>query len=342
MTPFWIFDFGFSILRSERRKIPCFILVTLLFVLCPSAEAQQPKKLPKIGYLSLGTVTSTEERIGAFRQGLRELGYVEGQNIIIEVRTAERKLDRVPNVVAELVNLKPDLIVTAGAGARAAVQLTKTIPIVALGTGDIVARGLVASLARPGGNVTGLSAFSPELTGKRLELLKETFPKTSRVTYLFDLGDPSHVSSLNELHSAAAALSATIQPRGVRHPDELDQAFLDMGRERSDGLLTAPGGLTNTNRKRIVDLAAKIRIPAVYHVKEFVDDGGVMSYGISVAEMYRRSAYYVDRILKGTKPSDLPVEQPKKFEFVINLKAAKQIGLIIPPNVLARADRINR
>jgi putative tryptophan/tyrosine transport system substrate-binding protein len=326
---------------KSKKKCLGFALCALLHALCISAQAQQPKKLPRIGYLSLGT-SQAPERLGTFRQGLREFGYVEGQNIILEIRTTEGRRDRVPDVMAELVNLKPDLIVTAGAGARAAVQLTKTIPIVALGTSDIVARGLVASLARPGGNVTGLSAFSPELTGKRLELLKETFPKISRVSYLFDLGDPSHVTSLNELHGAAGALSATIQPRGVQHPDELEQAFLEMGRERSDGLLTATGGLTNTNRKRIVDLAAKIRIPAVYHVKEFVDDGGLMSYGISVAEMYRRSAYYVDRILKGAKPTDLPVEQPKKFEFVINLKTAKQIGLAIPPNVLARADKVIR
>jgi putative ABC transport system substrate-binding protein len=292
--------------------------------------------------LSLAYQCHEPQRLGALRKGLRELGYIEGQNIIIEIRAAEGKLDRVPELIAELVDLKPDAIVTAGGGARAAVQLTKTIPIVALGTSDIVARGLVASLARPGGNVTGLSAFSPELTGKRLELLKETFPKISRVAYLFDVGDPSHVSSLNELHAAAGTLGAIIQPRGVRHPDEFEQAFIDMGRERSEGLLTGAGGLNNTNRKRILNLAAKARMPAIYPVKEFVDDGGVMSYGISLAEMYRRSAYYVDRILKGAKPADLPVEQPKKFELVINLKTAKQIGLTIPPNVLARADKVIR
>jgi len=323
------------------KSFPIWLLTTFLLTTVSNVEAQNLKKLPKIGYLSLASAASPQ-RLGALRKGLRELGYIEGQNIIIEIRAAEAKLDRVPNLIAELISLKPDVIVTAGGGAQAAAQFTKTIPIVALGTSDIVARGLVASLASPGGNVTGLSAFSPELTGKRLELLKETFPKISRVAYLFDFGDPSHTSTLKELQSAAEVLGATIQPRGVRHPDEFGQAFLDMGRERSDGLLTAAGGLNNAHRKRIVDLVTKARIPAVYPLEEFVDGGGMMSYGISVPEMYRRAAVYVDKILKGAKPGDLPVEQPTKFEFIINLKAAKQIGLTIPPNVLARADRVIR
>jgi putative ABC transport system substrate-binding protein len=325
-------------LKTQKRIISVAVCA-LLFGLCSLVDAQQQKKLARIGYLSLTDATSPE-RLGSFRQGLRELGYIEGQNIIIEIRAAEGKLDRVPELVAELVDLKPDVIVTAGSGARATAQLTKTIPIVALGTSDIIARGLVASLAHPGGNVTGLSAFSPELTGKRLELLKETFPKTFRVAYLFDSGDPSNVSSLNELQRAAIGLGITIQPRGVQHRDEFREAFLDIAKLRSEGLLTAAGGLNNTNTQTIVDFAAKARIPAVYHVKGFVERGGIMSYGISVAEMYRRSAHYVDKLLKGIRPAELPVEQPTKFELVVNLKTAKQIGLTIPPAVLARADKV--
>ena len=250
------------------KSVTFLTLCALLFALCVSAEAQQSGKIARIGYLEQGTgagstgsptIASRLTRIDAFRQGLRELGYVEGQNIIIEVRAAEGKLDRVPELVAELVRLNPDVVVTAGRGAQVAVQLTKTIPIVALGTSDIVARGLVASLAHPGGNVTGLSSVSPQLIGKRLELLKDTFPKITRVAYLFDLAGPSH--ELNELQLSAGPLRVTLQPRGVREPNEFAQAFSDIVRDRSEALLTATGGLNNGNRKVIVELAAKTRLP---------------------------------------------------------------------------------
>ena len=316
--------------------ISVLVFLTLFLYL---AEAQQPKKVPRIGYLSLMTGTPAESyRIGPFRQGLHELGYIEGQNIFIEFRTAEGNLDRVPDLVAELVRLNPDVIVAASRGARIAHQLTKTIPIVALGTSDIVTTGLVGSLARPGGNVTGLSAVSLELTGKRLELLRETLPKISRVAYLFDLSESSH--QLKELQGVAEGLRITLQPRGVRDPGEFSQAFSDMVRARSEALLTATGGLNNVNRKRIVDLAATSRMPAMYAVSIFVDIGGLMSYGISLPAMYRRAAWYVDKILKGAKPADLPVEQPTKFELVINLKTARALDLTIPPAVLTEADRV--
>jgi ABC-type uncharacterized transport system substrate-binding protein len=292
------------------KTVSCLPLCAVLFALCLPVEAQQSRKIARVGYFEAGTsgAGGVGTRIDAFRRGLRELGYIEGQNIFIEVRAAEGKRDRVPELMAELVRLNPDVIVTAGGGASVAVQLTKTIPIVALGTGDIVARGLVASLARPGANVTGLSAFAPELTAKRLELLKETLPRISRVAYVFDVADPSSEISLKELQSTAGPLHVTVLPRGVRDPGEFAQAFSDMVRNRSEALLTATGGLNNVNRKRIVELAAKSRMPAMYAVSIFVDDGGLMSYGISLPAMYRRAAWYVDKILKGAKPADLPVE----------------------------------
>jgi putative ABC transport system substrate-binding protein len=324
-----------------RRKIILWLLLGLLPATVSLANAQQPKKVPRIGFLAAG-IAKSSDREQAFRQGLRELGYIEGQNIVIESRGAEGKRDRIPELVAELVRPDPDVIVTAGWGARAAVQLTKTIPIVALGTGDIVAGGLVESLARPGGNVTGLSAFAPELTGKRLELLKETFPRISRVAYLFDVADPSSEISLKELQSTAGSLHVTLQRHGVREPKEFAQAFSDMVRHPSEALLTSTGGLNNINRKRILDLAATSRMPAMYPVSAFVEDGGLMSYGISLPAMYRRAAWYVDKILKGTKPADLPVEQPTKFELVINLKTARALDLVIPPAVLMEADKVIR
>jgi putative ABC transport system substrate-binding protein len=333
-----------SVISKKRKRmsnsVTCFTLCALLVALCSLAEAQQPKRVPRVGYLSLMTPQYGRNRLGPFRQGLRELGYIEGQNIVIEFRDAEGKLERVSDLVAELVRLNPDVIVAASRGARVAHQLTKTIPIVALGTSDVVTTGLVESLARPGGNVTGLSAVSPQLNGKRLELLKDTFPKISRVAYLHDAAEPSHVVELKDLHVAAAALKVTLQPKGVRHPDEFAQAFAEIVRERSDALLTAPGGLNNVNRKNIVELAAKTRLPAMYPVSIYVDEGGLMSYAISLSAMYRRAAWYVDKILKGAKPADLPVEQPTKFELIINLKTAKQIGVTIPPGVLMEADKV--
>jgi len=265
---------------------------------------------------------------------------MEGKNIAIEWRYAEGKLDRSPALAAELVRLKVDVLVLSG-GVEAAKQ-TKTTPVVFVATTDLVSTGLVQSLARPGGNITGLTSLAPELGGKRLELLKETAPKLSRVAFLFDPASPSNAVELEQLRGPAAALGLTLRTVEARSRDDIERAFVMMTQERVEGLSTASGAVNNTNRRRIVELAVNKRLPAVYHESQFVDDGGLMSYGANLAGMFRRAATYVDKILKGTKPADLPVEQPTKFEFVINLKTAKQIGLTIPPNVLARADRVIR
>jgi putative ABC transport system substrate-binding protein len=322
---------------QNRKWAGLFAIVVALTVCGARAEAQQPKKIPRIGFVSSG---SASVRINALRQGLREFGWIEGKNIAIEQRQAEGNLDRIPTLAAELVRLKVDIIVWSG-GIETAKQI-KTVPVVVVGTQDPVATGLVQSLARPGGNITGLTSLAPELGGKRLELLKETVPQLSRVAFLFNPTTPSNVIELEELRSAAAALRVTLRAVEARGADEIEPAFLMMIRERAEGLSTASGAVNNTNRRRIVDMAARKKLPAVYHESQFVDDGGLMSYGPSLVGMFRRAAYFVDRILKGAKPTDLPVEQPTKFEFIINLKAAKQIGLKIPPNVLARADKVIR
>jgi ABC-type uncharacterized transport system substrate-binding protein len=308
------------------------------------AEAQQPKKVPRIGYLSPSDPGSESTRSEAIRRALRELGYIEGQNIAIEYRYAEGKVDQFPELLAELVRLKVDIIVASG-GTRlvlAAKNSTKTIPIVMAGAGvDPVEAGFAESLARPGGNVTGITTLSRELGGKRLELLKEAVPKVARVAVLYDAGSPGIVLDVKEvLPVVARALGLTIQPWEVRDADGFERIFAALNKERPDGLSVAPGRLIVTNQKRIADFALKSRLPSMYSSTEFVDVGGLMSYGADLADHYRRVAYYVDRILKGAKPSDLPVEQPTKFELVINLKTAKQIGVTIPPEVLARANRL--
>jgi putative ABC transport system substrate-binding protein len=331
--------------KAMNRKL-CWLLTVLLLASAQLAEAQQAKKIPLIAYLGTGTPERAGPkpegdalvRLGGLRLGLRELGYEEGKNIIIEYRTAAGKLDRVPGIVAELARLKTDVIVWA-AGDEGAKQ-TKTIPIVYVATSDFVATGLVESLARPGGNITGITSLAPDLGGKRLELLKETVPKLSRVALLFDPASSSNAVELEQLRGPAAGLGVTLRSVEARGPDDIEKAFATMIRERVEGLSTASGAVNNTNRIRIAEMAAKNRLPAVYHQSLFVEGGGLMSYGPNLAEMFRRAATYVDKILKGTKPADLPVEQPKKFEFIINLKAAKQIGLTIPPNVLARADKV--
>ena len=312
---------------------------------CPSATAQQPKKVPRIGYLSTGDAASESTRSESIRLALRELGYIEGQNIAIEYRYAEGKLDRLPELAAELVRLKVDIIVVAGGVAmiRAAKNATKTIPIVMMGAGpDPVEAGLVESLARPGGNVTGITNLARELGGKRLELLKEAVPKLARVAVLYDPAIPGSVREVKEaLPVAARALGLTVQSWEVRAADGFEKVFAALSKERPDGLYV-PGGspLMTANRKRIAGFALKSRLPSMYGNREAVDAGGLMSYGADLADSYRRVAYYVDRILKGAKPAELPVEQPTKFELVINLKTAKQIGLTIPPEVLARANRL--
>ena len=324
-----------------NRKVSCLALVALLLGLGFSAQAQQAKKIPVVGFLSGASPSVTQSDIDALRQGLRDLGYIEEKNIVIEYRYAEGREGGLSDLAAELVRLNVDIIVTgATIAVRAAMQLTGTIPIVMAGTGDPVATGLIASLARPGGNVTGLSAFGPELTTKQLELLKETFPQVSRVLFLYNGANASTVVALKELEVAAAALGVQLQASDVRGANDIEPAFSAAARRRANGLLVLREALYQANATGIVFLAAQRKLPAIYPTRQYVDVGGLMSYGISTSDLFRRVAIYVDKILKGAKPADLPVEQPTKFEFIINLKTAKQIGLTIPPNVLMRADKV--
>jgi putative tryptophan/tyrosine transport system substrate-binding protein len=301
------------------------------------AQAQQPAKVPRIAFLAGGSRSGDLLLIETFWQRMKELGYIEGKNIVAEYRFAEGALERLPNFAEELVRLNVDVIVAPGSGARAAKKVTNTIPIVVT-LGDPVGQGLVASLARPGGNVTGLSAFIAELGGKQLELLKEAFPKVSRVAVLW-WTDPNALM-LEDMKVAARALRVTLQPLGLRTVDDFEPAFSAIKKDRANALIALRNPLTATHRTRIVDFAAKSRLPAMYGDREFIEAGGLMSYGVSIPDLWDRAAVYVDKILKGAKPADLPVEQPTKFEFIINLKAAKQTGLTIPPNVLARADKV--
>jgi len=308
------------------------------------AKAQQPKKVHRIGYLSEVDPARESARSEAILLALREIGYIEGQNIAIEYRYAAAKRDRFLEVAAELARLKVDIIVAAGGFGliQAAKNATQTIPIVMMGFGsDPVEAGLVESLARPGGNVTGLTNLTGELGGKRLELLKEAVSKVARVAVLYDPATRSNVLELKEvLPVAARALELTVQPWEVRDTNGFERVFAALSKQRPDGLYVLQGPLMNSNQKRIVDLAAKIRLPSMYVNRQFVEAGGLMYYGADFMHSYRRIATYVDKILKGAKPDDLPVEQPTKFELVINLKTAKQIGLTIPPSVLARADKV--
>jgi putative ABC transport system substrate-binding protein len=326
------------------KKIILLALCSLLLAPCSAVQAQQPTKIPRIGYLSARDPASDSARSEAVLLGLRELGYLEGQNIAVEHRYAEGKRERFSELAAELVRLKVDLIVVAGGtpSVQATMNATKTIPIVMSGGGtDPVEAGLVQSLARPGGNVTGVTNLTVELGGKRLELLKEAVPKLDRVAVLYEPANPSSVLEMKDvLPAAARALKLTIQPWEVRTADEFERVFNAQSKKRSDGLYVMGSALMNTNQKRIVAFALRSRLPSMYNNREFVDDGGLMSYGADLADSYRRVAYFVDRILKGAKPADLPVEQPKKYELVINLKTAKQIDLTISPNLLARADRL--
>jgi putative tryptophan/tyrosine transport system substrate-binding protein len=324
-----------------RKTVISFALTALFYALCLPVWAQQPKKVPRIGLLGVVSASAAEGRIEAFRQGLRELGYVEGKNIVIEYRTAEGKLERLPALAAELVRLKVDVIVTRGPPpTRSAKEATSTIPIVMGSDIDPVGNGFVASLARPGGNITGLSALSPELSGKQLELLKEIIPKLSRVAVLGTSTIPGSAQVLRETEAAARVFGVQLQYLEVRGPTDIEMAFRAASKGHADAVLVLPGPFTLSQRMQVVDLAVKSRLPAMYPQSEYVEDGGLMTYGPSINDLFRRAATYVDKILKGAKPADLPVEQPTKFEFVINLKAAKQIGLTIPPNVLARADKV--
>jgi len=309
----------------------------MLFALCAAAQAQQPKKFPRLGFMVPGNQAGFATRLEAFRQGLREFGYIEGQNIIIEYRYAERGLDQLPELAAELVRLKVDIIATAGVGVQAAKKATHTIPIVFAAATDPVGTGLVNSLARPGGNITGVTNLSEDLDGKRLELLKETVPKLSRLAHLRHPNSPR-----SEPQSVAQALATKIQTLEIGKPDEFDGAFQTIFKERAEALITSPSPFFIAFQTRIVAFTSKNRLPSIDQSSSYADAGGLMSYGLVFGFNFRRAAYFVDKILKGAKPADLPVEQPTRFEFVINLKAAKQIGLTIPPNVLARADRVIR
>ena len=325
------------------KNIHVWLLVTVMLTIVSSAQAQQQTKIPRIGFLCTTPLAAYSARIGTFRQGLRELGYVEGKNIVIEYRSAEGKSDQLAGLAAELVHLKVDLIVSSGPTATpAAKEATSTIPIVMGFDSDPVANRFADSLARPGRNITGLSTLYPEISGKQLELLKEIIPKLSRVAVFWAAVTSGDAQAKKEAEPAAVALGIRLQFLEVRSPEDIETGFRAASKEHADGVLALPVPAFISQRRLATEFAAKSRLPAIYYAPEFVEDGGLMSYGVSIPDLFRRAATYVDKILKGAKPADLPVEQPTKFEFIINLKAAKQIGLTIPPDVLARADRVIR
>ena len=326
------------------RRINVCLLLTVLVFTVSHAQAQQPKKVPHIGYLVISSFSGSASRAEAFRQGLRELGYVDGKNIVIEWRSADGKRERGPALAEELVRLNVDVLVTGGSGAtRPAKDVTKTIPIVMAKDDDPVGNGHVASLARPGGNITGLSSLGAELTGKRLELLKETVPKLSRVAVFGSSSEPGNKRGLNDAELAAGILGVKLQYVDMLSCKDIEAGFRAGAMGKANGIVVSLGGpILNSCITQIRDLAVKHRFPAIYGRPNDPEAGGLMSYSANNDDLFRRAAIYVDKILKGAKPADLPVEQPTKFEFIINLKAAKQIDLRIPPNVLARADKVIR
>jgi putative ABC transport system substrate-binding protein len=326
----------------KKAGLSSILIAVVLVAVAVVAEAQQPKKVPRIGFLTGDSLSAISDRREAFRQGLRGLGYVEEKNIVVEWRSTEGKADRRPALAAELVRLKLDVIVAVGSGDISAVkEATATIPIVMVQGGDAVGSGFVASLARPGGNITGLSTLRPELSGKRLELLKETVPRLSRVAFLTTPTEQDYTQIQKEVELAAAALGVKLQYLEVRESKDIKTGFREASKGRADAVLfRVAGPFVTSQRPQIAELAVKSRLPVIYERAAEVEAGGLMSYGVNNSDMYRRAATYVDKILKGAKPADLPVEQPTRFEFVINLKTAKQIGLTIPPNVLARADKV--
>jgi putative ABC transport system substrate-binding protein len=329
--------------NSKKAKITVFAgfaLCVMLFALCFSAEAQQPKKIPRIGYLATRSGPSPSEE--AFLQGLRSLGYIEGQTIAIEWRYALEKFDRLPELASELVRLKVAVIVASGgyATVQAVQKATTTIPIVMTNVNDAVGLGLVASLAHPGGNTTGISSLTPELSGKMIELAKETIPKASRVATLANLSGLNWKLNRKEMEDAARSLGVQLLALEMRGPDDLESAFDAARKKRADVLVLPAAGFQSLYRKRIIELAAQSRLPVIGSSAAWAEEGCLLAYGPSTAEFYRRAAVYVDKILKGAKPSDLPVERPTKFELVINLKMARQLSLTIPPHVLARADKV--
>jgi putative tryptophan/tyrosine transport system substrate-binding protein len=325
-----------------KRKISMFVLCAMLLALCGSVDAQQSGKGLRIGFLDPSTASGSAVLVNAFRQQLSKLGWIEGQNIAIEYRFAEQKAERLPELVADLVRLKVDLIVVSGTlSGVAAKSATTTIPIVMTNATDPVGAGLVTSLAQPGGNVTGLSTLTAELNTKRLEILKDAVPKLSRVGFLRPGASELMDLQMKELRAAAPALKLKLEEIETQLDAKgLESAFQTAKQKKVGAIMTTAGRRFFNERKRIVELAGKYRLPAIYFQKEFVDEGGLMSYGADYTDLFRRAAVYVDKILKGAKPADLPVQQATKFEFVINLKAAKQIGLTIPPDVLARANQV--
>lgn len=328
--------------KSQYRR-PAIMLTALLSFSVGTAQAQPTTKTPRIGFQVDASISVVANRIEAFRQSLRDLGYIEGKNIIIEWRSAEGKPERRSEIAAELVNLKPDVIVSAGPTAtRALREATSTIPIVMAQDTDPVGSGFVASLARPGGNITGLSALAPEMSGKQLELLKQIVPKLSRVAIVGNSSNPGDAETLRETVLVGGSYEIYLRYLDVQDVKNIDFVIQSAAKGRADALMVLGNPILNVQRRQVVELAAKHRLPATYARPEYVEAGGLMTYATNYPELFRRAAIYVDKILKGAKPTDLPVEQAKKFELIINLKAAKQIGLTIPPNVLARADKVIR
>ena len=326
-----------------KKKITVLTLSAMLLALWSSAEAQQPTKVPRVGFLIASSASSQEPRLEAFRQGLRQLGYIEGQNIVIELRSGDGKPERLPVVTSELVQLKVDVIVTGGStSTRSAKEATERIPIVMTQDADPVTDGFVASLARPGGNITGLSRLGPELSGKRLELLKEVVPKLSRVAVLVGQAQQRNAALMKEIEISAQALGLQLQILGLREAKDIEPAFQTASKTRAGAVLAEAPGVMLSHGTKVAELAVKSRLPVIYDREEYVEAGGLIVYSASTKDLSRRAAVYVDKILKGTKPAELPVEQPKQFEFIVNLKAAKQIGLTIPQRVLGRADKVIR
>jgi putative tryptophan/tyrosine transport system substrate-binding protein len=340
------FDMPYGNLLSARSISTVMFLALCSMLLAPRfpAQAQQPKKTPRIGLLTTASTAEAATWIDAFRQGLRELGYVEGKNIVLEIRGGGAKRDRLSDLAAELVRLKVDIVVAGGGDATHAVkEATSTIPIVMRYDRDPVKAGVVASLARPGGNITGLASITVDLSGKRFELLAEVVPEAKRIAVLAAQTDQTRymaTTTYKELEAVARALRVKLQLLLARDPATIDDAFLAMSKEHAQALIVMPSGTYIQHREHIIKHAAKNRLPTIYFQSIFIENGGLVSYGVDFRDEFRRLAIYVDKILKGAKPADLPVEQPKKFQLVINLKAAKQIGLTIPPNLLARADRV--